>query len=99
MARYSKRIDYAVYPPDFHKRGLCWTFRRVSKARSKAISLGAGSWIRRYLNWPRTKPLEPNFQIIRLWLWNGTKFIRIPEEPEFYKSPELEQALRRIRTP
>jgi hypothetical protein len=99
VARYSKRIDYAVYPPDFHQRGVCWTFRRVSKARSKAVSLGVGSWIRRYVNLPRTQPFERNFRIIRLWLWNGSKFTRIREEPEFYKNPELEQALRRIRKP
>lgn len=39
-----------MYPPDFNKKGLCWTFRRVTKARSKAKSLGVGSWIRRYVN-------------------------------------------------
>ena len=68
MARPSKWLDYAVYPPDFQKSGFCWTFRRVTKTRSKAKSLGVGSWIRRYAYESKT-----NFSIDRLWLWNGTR--------------------------
>ncbi len=89
MARHSKRLDYAVYPPDFQKRGVCWTFRRVTKARSKAVSLGVGSWIRRYVNLTRIQPNECNFQIDRLWLWSGTRFVRIRKEPPFYRHPAL----------
>ncbi len=82
MCRHTKWLDYAVYPPDFHTRGVCWTYRRVAKARSKAISLGIGSWIRRYVNLS-----ESDFQINRLWLWNGARFVRIKEEPPFYRHP------------
>jgi hypothetical protein len=42
VARRSKWLDYSVYPPDFQKSGFCWAFRRVTKARSKAKSLGVG---------------------------------------------------------
>jgi hypothetical protein len=86
MRRRSKWLDYAVYPPDFEKRGFCWTFRRVTKARSKAKSLGAGSWIRRYTN-----ESETGFTIDRIWLWNGTRFVRISEEPPFYRIPQLDE--------
>ena len=89
MARYSKYLDYAVYPPDFHKSGFCWTFRRVSKARSKAKSLGVGSWIRRYLVMGNDRFNQRDWKIVRLWLWNGTRFIRLREEPEFFHLPPV----------
>ncbi len=88
MARHFKRLDYAVYPPDFQHRGICWTFRRVTKARSKAKSLGVGSWIRRYVN-----VSESNFQIDRFWLWTGVRFVRIRKEPPFYRHPGLDLVL------
>ena len=88
MPCHSKWLDYAVYPPDFHKSGFCWTFRRVSKARSKAKSLGVGSWIRRYVN-----VSQFDFQIDRFWLWNGSRFVRIHEEPPFYRHPGLDSVL------
>ena len=88
MRRRSKWLDYAVYPSDFHKSGFFWTFRRVSKARSKAKSLGVGSWIRRYVNVNHF-----DFEIDRLWLWNGARFVRIREEPPFYQHPDFPQFL------
>jgi hypothetical protein len=88
MARCSKWLNYAVYPPDFHKTGFCWTFRRVTKARSKAKSLGIGSWIRRYVNVSESK-----FHIDRFWLWNGVRFVRVQEEPPFYRHPGLDLVL------
>jgi hypothetical protein len=87
MSYQSERINYAVYPPDFHIRGCCWTFRVVTKARTKARSLGSGSWIRRYVNTTDRDGSEGGFQIVRLWLWNGARFVRIPEEPLFYRPP------------
>jgi len=91
MPRCTKWPDYAVYPPDFHKRGVCWTYRGIRKARSKAMSLGIGSWIRRYVNWSNADFLigNPDFLIDRLWLWNGARFIRIIKEPQFYKHPGM----------
>ena len=88
MARHFKRIDYAVYPPDFQQRGICWTFLRVTKARSKAKSLGVGSWIRRYVNVNANDSTRMDFRIVRLWLWNGTRFVRIREEPPFFHLPQ-----------
>jgi len=88
MAHRPEWMDYAVYPPDFHKSGFCWTFRRVSKARSKAKSLGVGSWIRRYVNVSKS-----DFEIDRYWLWDGIRFIRIREEPPFYRHPGLDLVL------
>jgi hypothetical protein len=88
MARYSKWLSYAVYPPDFQKSGFCWTSRRVTKARSKAKSLGVGSWIRRYVNVSESK-----FKIDRFWLWNGARFVRVRKEPPFYRNPELDLIL------
>jgi hypothetical protein len=88
MARFSKWLDYAVYPRDFHKSGFCWTFRRVTKARSKAKSLGVGSWIRRYVNVEDKRAAVSDFRIVRLWLWNGTRFVRLREEPPFFHLPE-----------
>lgn len=88
MRRRSKWLDYAVYPPDFHKSGFCWTFRRVSKARTKAKSLGVGSWIRRYVHVSKS-----DFQIDRYWLWDGIRFIRTREEPPFYRHPGLDLVL------
>jgi len=82
MSRISKWLDYAVYPADFQKRGCCWTFRRVTKARSKAKSLGVGSWIRRYVNVGRRGAVIHDSRIVRLWLWNGTRFTRLKEEPK-----------------
>jgi hypothetical protein len=76
VARRTKRIDYAVYPPDFHLHGFCWTYRVATKARSKAKSLGVGSWIRRYVN-PTAKGSELHFEIDRMLRWNGIKFVRI----------------------
>ena len=87
MARPSKYLDYAVYPPDFHRSGFCWTFRRVSKARSKAKSLGVDSWIRRYAVKGNDRSTQRDWKIVRLWLWNGTQFIRIREEPELFHLP------------
>jgi hypothetical protein len=84
----SKRLDYAVYPQDF-QRGLCWTYRVVTKARSKAMSLGIGSWIRRYVNTIDKDTGKTDFQIDRLWLWNGVRFIRLREEPPFYHLPPV----------
>jgi len=91
MPHHSKWLDYAVYPPDFHKSGFCWTFRRVSKARSKAKSLGVGSWIRRYVNVSKS-----DFQIDRFWLWNGARFVHIREEPPFYRHPGLDLVLDKL---
>lgn len=91
MPCHSKWRDYAVYPPDFHQSGCCWTFRRVSKARSKAKSLGVGSWIRRYVN-----VSQFDFQIDRFWLWNGSRFVRIHEEPQFYRHPGLDLLLDKL---
>lgn len=93
MACCSKWLDYSVYPPDFERSGFCWTFRRVTKARSKAKSLGVGSWIRRYTNGGET-----DFTIDRLWLWNGTRFVRIRKEPPFYQHPELDVILAKLAT-
>jgi len=87
VAYQSEKIDYAVYPPDFHIRGCCWTFRVVTKARTKARSLGPGSWIRRYVNATDRNSSKGSFQIVRLWLWNGARFVRILEEPPFYRLP------------
>ena len=87
MARHSKWLDYAVYPPDFHKSGFCWTYRCVTKARSKAKSLGVGSWIRRYVNEDKCAT-SSDFRIVRLWLWNGTRFVRLREEPPFFHLPQ-----------
>ncbi len=87
MGRHSEWLDYAVYPPDFHKSGFCWTFRRVSKARSKAKSLGVGSWIRRYVNVKADKSTRRDWKIVRLWIWTGARFIRIREEPSFFHLP------------
>lgn len=88
MPRRSEWLDYAVYPPDFHKRGICWSFRRVSKARTKAKSLGVGAWIRRYANVKRKHDEIREFEITRRWLWNGERFVRIQKEPEFYRHPD-----------
>ena|SRR5579859_3602560 len=87
VARRSKWLDYSVYPPDFQKSGFRWAFRRVTKARSKPKSLGVGSWIGRYAHG------ETDFTIDRLWLWNGTRFVRIQQEPPFYRHPELDVIL------
>jgi hypothetical protein len=87
VAYQSKRLDYAVYPPDFHIRGFCWTFRTITKARTKAMSLGPGTWIRRYVNATQKDTGECSFQIVRLWQWNGTTFVRLREEPPFYHLP------------
>jgi len=87
MAHNSKRLDYAVYPPDFHLHGFCWTFRTVAKARSKARSLGTGSWIRRYVNTTGKGTSVCNFRIDRLLQWNGAKFVRIRVEPPMYRLP------------
>ncbi len=85
MARPPKWLDYAVYPSDFHSRGVCWTFETVARARSKAISLGVGSWIRRYVNVIDKQTRKTQFRIDRLWLWNGVKFVCILEEPSSTK--------------
>ena len=82
MARQTKIIDYAVYPPDFYQRGCLWTYRVVTKARSKARTLGRGAWIRRYVNTIDRITGERNFEIDRLWQWTGAKFVRILAEPE-----------------
>jgi hypothetical protein len=50
--------------------------------------LGVGSWIRRYVN-----VSESNFHIDRFWLWNGARFVRIREEPAFYRHPGLDLIL------
>lgn len=89
MAHQSKRLDYAVYPPDFHIRGFCWTFRVVTKARTKAMSLGPGAWIRRYVNATDKETNKCTFQIDRLWRWTGAKFVRLRDEPEFYHLPSV----------
>jgi len=91
VTRHSKWLDYAVYPPDFQKSGFSWTFRRVTKARTKAKSLGVGAWIRRYAN-----ESEADFRIDRLWLWNGTRFARIREEPPFYRHPGVDAILDKL---
>jgi hypothetical protein len=85
VAHQSKRLDYAVYPSDFHIRGVCWTFRVITKARTKAKSLGAGSWIRRYVNATDKDTSKCSFQIDRLWQWNGARFVRLRKEPPFYR--------------
>jgi len=87
VAHQSKKLDYAVYPPDFHISGFCWTFRVVTKARRKARSLGAGSWIRRYVNATDEDTSKCSFQIVRLWGWTGARFVRLREEPPFYRLP------------
>jgi hypothetical protein len=78
-------MDYTVYPHDFHERGVCWTFRRITKARTKAASLGVGSWIRRYINVTEKHSGKSDFQIVRFWLWNGVRFVRLTEEPPAMK--------------
>jgi hypothetical protein len=45
VSHHLRRRSYAVYPPNFHERGVCWTFRVISRARPKAKSLGIGTWI------------------------------------------------------
>ena len=87
MAHHSKKRSYAVYPPNFHERGVCWTFRVVSRARPKARSLGIGTWIRRYVDTVDKKTGKSEWQIERLWLWNGVRFVRLREEPAFYHPP------------
>jgi hypothetical protein len=87
MAYQSKKLDYCVYPPDFYVRGHCWTFRVITKARSKARSLGTGSWIRRYVNSTDERTGKRTFEIDRLLQWNGAKFVRIRVEPEMYRLP------------
>jgi hypothetical protein len=86
VAHHSQRRSYAVYPPTFHKRGICWTFRVISRARPKAKSLGIGTWIRRYLD-TVDKNGQRDWQIERLWLWNGVRFVRLREEPTMYQPP------------
>jgi hypothetical protein len=87
VAYHSKRLDYAVYPPDFHERGVCWTFRAVSRARSKARSLGIGTWIRRYVTAVDKNTGKCEWQIERLWRWNGVRFVRLREEPGNLSAP------------
>ena len=82
MARQTKIIDYAVYPPDFYQRGHLWTYRVATKARSKARTLGKGAWIRRYVNAIDRNTGKRTFEINRLWQWNGVKFARILTEPK-----------------
>jgi len=93
MPRRSEWLDYAVYPPDFHKRGICWSFRRVSKARTKAMSLGVGAWIRRYANVKSKHDEVRDFEITRRWLWNGARFVCIQKEPEFYRHLDAESMI------
>ena len=87
MAHHSQRHDYAVYPPDFQKRGVCWTFRVASRARPKAKSLGIGTWIRRYVHTADKNTGKCHWQIERLWRWNGVRFVRLREEPTMYQLP------------
>jgi hypothetical protein len=82
VARHGKQIDYAVYPPDFYNRGLLWTYRVVTKARSKARTLGKGAWIRRYVTAVDRNTGKRSCEINRLWQWNGVKFVLILTEPE-----------------
>jgi ribosomal protein S19 len=93
MPRRSEWVDYAVYPPDFRTEGICWSFRRVSKARSKAKSLGVGSWIRRFVNIESEigAPLES--KTTRRWMWNGKRFVRIQVEPEMFGAEKLAELL------
>jgi len=47
-------VSWLTIPKDLttlstHQRGHCWTYRVATKSRSKARSLGTGSWIRRYV--------------------------------------------------
>jgi hypothetical protein len=82
VARQTERIDYAVYPPDFHQGGHLWTYRVATKARSKAKALGKGAWIRRFVNAIDRNTGKRIFEIDRLVQWNGVKFVRILTEPE-----------------
>jgi hypothetical protein len=97
VARHSQKVDYAVYPADFPERGFCWTFRTVTKARSKAKSLGVGSWIRR-LVYASDKDTGNNefrdFRVDGLWRWTGVGFVRMRVEPKMYPlSPFLTNLL------
>ena len=91
LAHHSQRRSYAVYPPHFHERGVCWTFRVISRARSKAKSLGIGTWIRRYVDTVDKNTGKRLWQIERLWLWNGVRFVRLREEPTMLTREEQDQ--------
>ena len=87
MAYHSQRRSYAVYPSNFRQRGVLWTYKVVSRARSKAKSLGIGTWIRRYVDTVDKNTGKSHWQIERLWRWNGVRFVRLREEPEMYRLP------------
>jgi hypothetical protein len=108
VARHSHKVDYTVYPVDFPERGFCWTFRTVTKARSKAKSLGVGSWIRRlvhvqvyrsgFLKRASDKDTGNNefrdFRVDGLWRWTGVGFVRMRVQPKMYPlSPFLTNLL------
>ena len=76
---------FTLQPP---KKRMLLDVPPCHKGSFQVEESGVGSSIRRYANGG-----EGDFTIDRLWLWNGTRIVRIRQEPPFYRHPELDLIL------
>jgi hypothetical protein len=85
MAIKRIKIDYTVYPPNYHHGDGCWDLRNFERAKQRARGLGAGSRI--YRNFNQTNKRD---QILgdwwtgkHFWTWNGVSLHRKTDADRF----------------
>jgi hypothetical protein len=78
MAIKRIKIDYTVYPPNYHPGDGCWDLRNFERAKQRAHGLGAGSRIYRNFNQTnkRGKILGDWWTGAHFWTWTGSLFLR-----------------------
>jgi hypothetical protein len=78
MAINRIKIDYTVYPPDYHPGDGCWDLRTLGRAKRRASGLGSGSRIYRNFNQTnkRGQILGDWWTGKIFWIWSGKLFVR-----------------------
>jgi hypothetical protein len=82
MAIERIRIDYTVYSPNYKPgEGLCLEFDTFQRAKARARGLGAGSRVYRNFNQKNKKGkiLGDWWTGNCFWLWDGSKFKKVPD--------------------
>jgi hypothetical protein len=82
MAIKGAKIDYTVYPANYHPGDGCWDLRTLESAKRKARGLGTGSRIYRNFN-QDNKRRNIDWQTGKhYWVWTGALFLRkLDSEP------------------
>jgi hypothetical protein len=78
MAISRIKIDYTVYPPNYHPGDGCWDLRTLERAKQRSRGLGAGSRIYRNFNQTnkRGQILGDWWTGKNFWTWSGKLFVR-----------------------